>query len=83
MAGPPGAPIEDDVRLGFIGVGDRGGRQLLEWDFLPLQGVRIVAVADPFQSRREERAARVRHYGMAIMPISRDSVRCSLRATPA
>ena len=64
MAGPPGAPIEDDVRLGFIGVGDRGGRQLLEWDFLPLQGVRIVAVADPFQSRREERAARVtEHYG--------------------
>lgn len=58
-AAPPASPLEDDVRLGFIGVGDRGGRQLLDWDFLPLPGVRVVAVADPFQSRREHWAAYV------------------------
>ncbi len=52
-------PPSERVTLGWIGVGDRGGRQLLDWDFLPLPEVQVVAVSDPFRSRREQWAATV------------------------
>lgn len=56
-------PASERVTLAWIGCGDRGGRQLLAWDFLPLPEVQVVATCDPFRSRREECAANVdKHY---------------------
>lgn len=56
-------PASERVTLAWIGAGDRGGRQLLAWDFLPLPEVQVVAICDPFRSRREGWAAKVdQHY---------------------
>ncbi len=52
-------PASERTTLAWIGCGDRGGRQLLDWDFLPLPEVQVVATCDPFRSRREQWAARV------------------------
>lgn len=57
-------PASERVTLAWIGAGDRGGRQLLAGDFLPLPEVRVVAICDPFRSRRETWAVNVdEHYG--------------------
>lgn len=55
-------PASERVTLALIGAGDRGGRQLLAWDFLPLPDVQVVAVCDPFRSKREEWAGRTNEY---------------------
>lgn len=52
-------PASERVTLALIGCGDRGGRQLLAGDFLPLPEVQFVAACDPFGSRREEIAGMV------------------------
>ncbi len=48
------------IHVGVIGVGGRGNADLNAAMHQP--GVKIVAVADPFQSRRERTAARVNRY---------------------
>ena len=55
-----GVAPSDRVRLGHIGVGNRGGSLLRS--FLQIDQAQSVAVCDPFKSRREQRAREIDEY---------------------